>query len=1291
MSDLQKLFNAGLITKDIYKSLSQKLSKIQEKKETKETIKETKTIKKTEKKENKKVRNPFTGRMITIGGKVHKKAIDRQKQELDEMIAKNNKINEKINRLNRSAEIVQMLDKSRQLDLKKQKVDNQVQKLDNQVLKRMTTKYEKVDLKYRQIANFKNKNVANNYEIKPNNSNKRDVDKFLSESIKTVIDINTRALKKLKGMKVYHVLKVEMVKGTGDDQMYATPHFHSTPYVLFNTLNMVTKIKESNKRILDLVDQFTENGSNWRVNKVESLYVNCAVYKPLRGSSYVELPPWIKNSKSCINVKNNDNKCFSYAILSCLYPAKSHSDRVSNHVKNLDKLNMKDIEYPVKACSYAKFEKQNDISINVLYTDEKEVLPLYTTSQKKIKHVDLLLHNNHYVWIKNMSALLNRGRSHDHKAYYCTSCLVGFPSQARLDEHIKRKCDVMTKVTLPKKNVTYFTDYAKQLDCPFVIYADFESITKPVDITKGKTQTYQNHEACSWAYKVVSRFPQYQWPLKLYRGPNASYEFVKSLVELEKEMRKILSKNEPMIITKKQEKQFNKAKKCHICCKKLGDDRVRDHCHITGLYRGPAHNKCNLQYKYSNKKQNKYSKIPVFFHNLKGYDSHLIIKELGNFEGNISCIPQSSEKFTSFSLGNLVFKDSLQFLGQSLDDLSKTLKSDQFEITRSNYQDMSDDKFKLLIKKGVYPYDYMDSFERFDETELPSKECFYSKLSCSDIGKDDYDHAVNVWDSFNIKTLGEYSDMYLKTDVLILTDIFENFRKICKSNYGLDASHYYTAPGLAWNAMLKMTKVRLELLVDIDEYNWFQNNIKGGISSSMKRYEKANNKYMVDYNPLKAIVYIMYLDANNLYGWAMIQCLPLDGYKYEKNLSKFTTEFIKNIPDDGDIGYVLEVDLKYPEELRDKQELHDKHNSYPLAPENIKIKKEELSDYCQNVIDEQDLHFVPTQKLTPNLRDKNNYVLHYRNLKLYLSLGLVLGKVHKVMSFRQSKWLKQYIMFNTNMRKKANNDFEKDFYKLMNNAVFGKTMENVFKRINYKLIKDTDDVEKYTKKPSYQSKTHISDNLLGISMKKQEVTADKPVMAGFSILDLSKVLMYDFYYNTLKAKYNENVELLYTDTDSFILSIKTDDVYEDFHNMKQYFDFSEYPEDHFCHSNDNKKVIGKFKDEVHGKIITEFVGLRSKMYSYIVQDDLAKNTWKRKKCKGISKSAVNSFTHEMYKKCINQVHVEKSTKMNTIRSFNHRIQSITLTKTSLSSYDDKRYLIDSINSYAYGHYRINQK
>jgi hypothetical protein len=274
-----------------------------------------------------------------------------------------------------------------------------------------------------------------------------------------------------------------------------------------------------------------------------------------------------------------------------------------------------------------------------------------------------------------------------------------------------------------------------------------------------------------------------------------------------------------MIITAKQEQEFQNATYCHICEKpiKNGDVKVRDHDHINGLYRGCAHQDCNINLNHKN------FKIPVYFHNLKGVDGHLIIQGLKkmNFE-NIQIIAQNFEKYMTFSFGEFRFLDSFAFMSSSLDTLSSNLLKDGRENFKHTLNsDLNESQKKLILSKGVYPYEYMDSYERFNETELPPIEKFYSTLSESHISQEDYEHAKKVWEDFNIKNLGEYHDLYLKTDVLLLSDVFETFRNTAMKNYGLDpAQGYFTLPNYAWDAMLKMTGVVLVQLTDIDMYQF---------------------------------------------------------------------------------------------------------------------------------------------------------------------------------------------------------------------------------------------------------------------------------------------------------------------------------------------------------------------------------------------------------------------------------------------------------------------------------------
>ena len=235
-------------------------------------------------------------------------------------------------------------------------------------------------------------------------------------------------------------------------------------------------------------------------------------------------------------------------------------------------------------------------------------------------------------------------------------------------------------------------------------------------------------------------------------------------------------------------------------------------------------------------------------------------------------------------------------------------------------------KFVLLLRKSVYPDEYMDSWEKLIETSLPNKESFYSELNKEDITDKDYAHDQKVWKVFEIKNLGEYHDLYVQTDTFLLANVFEKFRDRCIEIYGLDRSYFYSVPGLAWQACLKKTGVKLELLTDIDMLIMVEKGTRGGICQSTNRYAKANNKYMKNYNKCIESIYLMYLDANNLCGWAISQRLPINGFKWENDVSVFNEDFIKNYDENNDVGYFLEVDIEYPKKL------YDSHKDLPFLP-----------------------------------------------------------------------------------------------------------------------------------------------------------------------------------------------------------------------------------------------------------------------------------------------------------------------------------------------------------------------
>jgi len=373
--------------------------------------------------------------------------------------------------------------------------------------------------------------------------------------------------------------------------------------------------------------------------------------------------------------------------------------------------------------------------------------------------------------------------------------------------------------------------------------------------------------------------------------------------------------------------------------------------------RGAAHSKCNLQYR-------RHKFISIIFHGMSNYDSYLFIEKLQ--DKNINVIAKTEEKYIAFNVEldldtfekdgqtinvtkELRFLDSFKFMASRLDSLSKNLDKDQHTHLQKHYQGR---QLELLLRKGVYPYDYVNCIDKLSERSLPPKHKFYSRLNEEDVTDDDYKHAETVWKEFGMFSLRDYLELYNVTDVSLLADVFKNFRDVCVEHYKLDP---HTAPGLSWDAMMKTTKIKLELLSDVDMLRMVQQGIRGGMTVP-KRYAEANNKYVGDkYDASQPSKYILYLDANALYSWAMTNPLPTGGFEWmaETELNNW-----RNIP------CILETDLDYPEDL------HDLHNEYPLAPENIKVGDNKI------------------EKLVANLRPKENYVIHSETLKLYESLGL---------------------------------------------------------------------------------------------------------------------------------------------------------------------------------------------------------------------------------------------------------------------------------------------------------------
>ena len=615
------------------------------------------------------------------------------------------------------------------------------------------------------------------------------------------------------------------------------------------------------ERILENMATFQSKGSGWRLHSIINLELHTTRYIPFRGETWIPLPKELANKKAIINMQNKDNKCFLWCVLRSLNPKDNHAERVDKELKLKENtLNMGGIEYPVGVQNLNKFENQNPtISITVFGYKEKGVHPLRNSDNIYREHkIRLMLTEKngvlHYCLVKNVSRLLSSQVSkHNGKKYLCDRCLNPFWCEQSLNKHLKYCSNhEAVKIEMPKKGVILkFKNYYKGEKVPFMIYADTESLIKSLQTCEPSPQSsytkkYQKHVPISFSYYIKCFDDNVFKPrLSSNTGEDAMQKFVEWLEEDIKIIANIPEKK--MIFKIQEQQQYEKETKCWICKKEFDDTadengykkngKVRDHCHFTGRYRGAAHKKCNLDYK-------KPKFIPVVIHNLSGYDSHLFIENLGFTAGNIDCIPNNEEKYISFTknieVGSYMnsegetkpkyhkirFIDSFKFMDISFEKLVNNLSEEAFTNLKRYY---TGDKLSLVKRKGVYPYDYMDTLERLKETKLPPKEAFYSKLKNEDISDEDYAHAQKVCDVFEMKHLQDYHDLYNENDVLLLADVFENFRNICLENYKLDPAHYFTAPGLAWDAALKETKVELELLTDIDMLLMVEKGIRGGV------------------------------------------------------------------------------------------------------------------------------------------------------------------------------------------------------------------------------------------------------------------------------------------------------------------------------------------------------------------------------------------------------------------------------------------------------------------------------
>ena len=1064
-------------------------------------------------------------------------------------------------------------------------------------------------------------------------------------------------------------------------------------------------LAEHTRGLQATLEKFTTEGSGWILDGVERAIFKLNLSLNYSGSGFFELPSKLKNKKAVINVECSEN-CFKYSLLSILHytDVKRNRERVTAYSKWENELDFGevDINNVDIARDVAKIENLNNLKINVHVWEKNELKGICYNKRSNLatKTINILLVINskgerHYCGISSLGRLYHHTKN-TNCTYLCERCIRSFKTREALETHFKWCVKGKAQIeSMPKIKEYSHKSFGHELSPLRVIYADAECYIEP--------ETKAHLPAAIGFYEVMHlhhRNNQNKIKINTFVGDNCISNFIDKLeVIIKSQFEKSVEMRQAIRMTPLDQIEFNKSTSCPRCNKKFSDKikKVRDHCHISGQYRGPLCSECNLRL------QLKRQVLPVIFHNLKNYDLHLLIKNgLGKKQGwQFSVIAQSAQKFMTLKArvpvgysqtgrqiyNEIVFLDSFQFMSSSLASLVKNLNS--FPLTKNlcqEYPQLTDD---LIRSKGIFPYSYFDSLDKLKETQLPPRSAFTNDLTGEGCSADNYSHALKAWNLFNCNSFGDYMLAYLKLDIVLLADVFEEFRKMSMEQDGLEPVHFVSLPGLSFMSAFKMTHETIHLLQDADLYSFFERGIRGGLTF-VNRHRSRNGIFQVNNKTQKKI--IMYIDENNLYGKALSEPLP------HSNFHDLTSEEIEQLFPSSDsilkinkkdeIGYVFEVDLDYPPSI------HDKTEDFPFAPEQGEVGEDMLSPFMKQLFCSVQQErgnknkYKPCRKLLLTQFDKQNYVIHYALLQFFLQEGLVLKKIHRVVSFKQKTFLEPYIRFNSERRASAQNAFEKDFYKLKNNSLFGKCMEDVRKRQNYKLVNDEVQMDKLIKSPFFIDRDIITEDIVGVKMMKPKVVLDKPIYIGQAVLDYSKLTMYTLFYKTLKqCPLINNLTLLGGDTDSFFLELTVDehitqnDVLD---NLKEHVDFSNYPPSHPLFSSKNKAKLGCFKDECAGRTISEIIMLKPKMYSIKLEDE--EDGIKR--AKGISRAIVKNMRHEEYLNTYNQ-HKETYVNMTILKSTEHTIHTTTFRKRALSCLEDKRCWIDSNDSLPHGNYNIS--
>ena len=776
---------------------------------------------------------------------------------------------------------------------------------------------------------------------------------------------------------------------------YDDSHIASSKTDLFRGTNLTNLFNEKKASLLSSFSSFETNGSGWVLDKNLKFIVRIYRYTPLQnanegaqpslnineddvGGGYFDIGDYFRNKKAIIVPQNKDEYCGLWAFCIAKFKPEKDAGKITKRLREQSKkVDITGVGFPMGKRDMIRLLRNNNTRAHVLCAEvgsqridhyivdrNPEIILLFIKNQEGQAHWCVIPS------LSSLSRLTSSGISKSKRArFICPNCHINtFRTPTKLKSHQERcfKNEAQLLETVPENTFLEFKDFHKIVKCPIKIVADFECYQPECGELKGKNSEYVcDHIPSGYGICVMSNHEEVyktHYECNTFNGDVAK-DFIKKLIEIRDKIDAIPSKD--MIFTEQDGIAYEGSSTCWICKgpfsgkedgRTKGNLKVRDHCHWTGRFRGAAHSKCNLRLREQ-------IFIPVIFHNLKGYDSHLFIRAFHDLEEEPNCIPQNTEKFISFSLkktgcSELSFLDSLAFMNGKLSDLASYLK--EYPVL-SKF--CSPEEVRILSRKGVFPYEWFNRFDKLFRTDFPEHKAFFSKLANENISKKDYEFGKSVYERF-CRTMMDYHELYLKTDVLLLGDVVQEFCNTCHEKTGLEPFQYYTSPGFFFDSALKKSGVRLELLSDPDMYLFFEQGIRRGYSNVHKNYQKANHKYLGKYyNPEEEKIYLWYVDMNSLYPTVMVDKMPVRDFRWAKqNELNDILEFCKTGQYDKIPPCTLSVNLK-----------HDPKN----------FSKEKKFTMCPTVYDEDGV-----KKLAHTLFEKNDYVIHYRTLIKNLEEGM---------------------------------------------------------------------------------------------------------------------------------------------------------------------------------------------------------------------------------------------------------------------------------------------------------------